>query len=318
MNWVDFAIICLLLLFALDAVHKSFLGEVFDFLSFLLAFFLSFRFYNQTGSFFETTFQLPHSFAVILGFATIWFLVELILFGMIQLTFPKFKAFVKIDRILQPLAIIPAVLRGFIFISLILLLVGTFPVQPDIKIAVHQSKLGSLILDKTQQLESPFKNIFGGITNDTLTFFTIKPKSDESINLGFQTSDFHPDATLENQMIDLVNKERTIRGLNALTFNPALQKIAREHSADMFKRGYFSHYSPEGKTVADRAKQNGINYLVIGENLAYAPNLELAHNGLMNSEGHKANILSVDYHKIGIGILDGGVYGLMVTQVFSN
>jgi uncharacterized protein YkwD len=58
--------------------------------------------------------------------------------------------------------------------------------------------------------------------------------------------------------------------------------------------------------------------LVIGENLAYAPNLELAHTGLMNSEGHRANILSPDFNKVGIGIEDGGVYGLMVTQVFSN
>ena len=44
----------------------------------------------------------------------------------------------------------------------------------------------------------------------------------------------------------------------------------------------------------------------------------LAHKGLMDSEGHRANILSPDFNKIGIGIMDGGVYGLMVTQVFSN
>ena len=119
-------------------------------------------------------------------------------------------------------------------------------------------------------------------------------------------------------MIKLVNFERTSRGFNALTYDPKLMEVGRKHSADMFKRGYFSHYSPEGKSVADRAEKGGINYLVIGENLAYAPNLDLAHNGLMNSPGHRANILSADFNKIGIGILDGGVYGLMITQVFSN
>jgi uncharacterized protein YkwD len=86
----------------------------------------------------------------------------------------------------------------------------------------------------------------------------------------------------------------------------------------MFKRGYFAHNSPEGENVADRAEKVGVDYQVIGENLAYAPTLALAHNGLMNSPGHRANILSSDYQKIGIGVQDGGVYGLMITQVFSN
>jgi uncharacterized protein YkwD len=106
--------------------------------------------------------------------------------------------------------------------------------------------------------------------------------------------------------------------LKILEFDANLRKVARGHSEDMFKRGYFSHYSPEGDSVADRAEEQNIDFLVIGENLAFAPNLELAHRGLMNSEGHRANILSKDYGKIGIGVLDGGVYGKMFTQVFSN
>ena len=106
--------------------------------------------------------------------------------------------------------------------------------------------------------------------------------------------------------------------MGSLRFDASLQKIARLHSEDMFIRGYFSHYSPENETVAERAMKNDVNYMVIGENLAYAPDLELAHEGLMNSPGHRANILSPEFEKVGIGIMDGGVYGLMVTQVFSN
>ena len=116
----------------------------------------------------------------------------------------------------------------------------------------------------------------------------------------------------------MVNSEREQRGFKKLSFDPNLRDVGRLHSADMFRRGYFSHYSPEGKSVAERAVEAGIDYLVIGENLAYAPNLELSHRGLMNSPGHRANILSSDFGKIGIGIQDGVVYGLMVTQVFSN
>jgi hypothetical protein len=317
-NWVDLVIISLLIFFALDAWNKSFLGEVFDFITFLLAFFLSFRFYNLAGSFFEKNFNLPHSLALILGFTAIWFLVEIVLLGLLQLLIPRLNKLRVVDHKLQPLALVPAIFRGLIFIAIILIIVGIFPIQPGIKSAVNKSLLGSFILDKTQQLDTPLKSVFGDLSNDTLSFFTIKPKSDESLDLGFKTSNFEPDEVLESKMINLVNQERTSRGLNALTFSPKLRNLGRLHSGDMFQRGYFSHFSPEGKTVADRAKENNVDYLIIGENLAYAPNLDLAHKGLMNSEGHRANILSPEYNQIGIGILDGGVYGLMITQVFSN
>jgi uncharacterized protein YkwD len=245
-------------------------------------------------------------------------LVETILFSIVHILLSKNARLINLNHVLNKLAVIPAFLRGLVFIAIILVLIGTFPIQPRIKKAVHESALGSKILSQSARLEGPLKNVFGGITQDTLTFLTIKPKSDETVNLGFQTSEFTPNPELEVRMIELVNKERISRGLKTLTFRQDLRDVGRSHSSDMFKRGYFSHYSPEGDSVAERAEKVGIQYLVIGENLAYAPNLELAHNGLMNSPGHRANILSLDFSTVGIGIQDGGVYGLMVTQVFSN
>jgi len=46
--------------------------------------------------------------------------------------------------------------------------------------------------------------------------------------------------------------------------------------------------------------------------------LSTAHNGLMNSEGHRANILEPEFRKIGIGVIDNGVYGKMFVQVFTD
>lgn len=318
MNWVDFVIIILLLLFALEGLSRSFIGELLDFISFLLAFVLSLRFYNQVGNFYQGQFAVPHSLANVLGFITVWFLIEVVLFTLVHILIYRIKAISTLNLKLTPLAVIPAFLRGLIFISILLVMIGTFPIQPRIKKAVNESLIGSRILSQSQQLETPLKNVFGGITQDTLTFLTIKPKSDETVNLGFQTSDFKPQPILESEMIEKVNNERQKIGLKTLSFNASLMQIGRNHSADMFTRGYFSHYSSEGDSVAQRAERVGYIYLVIGENLAYAPNLELAHNGLMNSPGHRANILSPDFNKIGIGIMDGGVYGLMITQVFSN
>jgi uncharacterized protein YkwD len=86
----------------------------------------------------------------------------------------------------------------------------------------------------------------------------------------------------------------------------------------MFARSYFSHISPEGATPFDRIRKAEISFLTAGENLALAQSLHLAHTGLMNSPGHKANILHKSFGRVGIGILDGGIYGIMVTQNFRN
>jgi uncharacterized protein YkwD len=86
----------------------------------------------------------------------------------------------------------------------------------------------------------------------------------------------------------------------------------------MFARGYFAHETPEGRSPFDRMQADGVRFQAAGENLALAPSLQVAHNGLMNSPGHRANILGKDFGRVGIGILDGGMRGLMVTQNFRN
>lgn len=318
MNWVDVFILVFLVFFTFEGLGRSFIGESLDFLAFLAAFLVSLRFYNESGNVFQAVFNIPHSIANVLGFITVWFLVETLLFTIIHLLVARVEILRRLNKHLNPLAVIPAFFRGLIFIAILLVLVGSFPIQPKIKKSVQESVIGSLILSQSQQLETPLKNVFGGITQDTLTFLTIKPKSNERVDLGFKTSEFKPNPRLEEQMIEMVNKERIGQGLTVVTFDTKLRDVGRKHSEDMFLRGYFSHYSPEGENVADRAAEASINYIVIGENLAYAPNLNLAHTGLMNSPGHRANILSEDFNKIGIGIQDGGVYGLMITQVFSN
>ncbi len=65
-------------------------------------------------------------------------------------------------------------------------------------------------------------------------------------------------------------------------------------------------------------REANVRFLTAGENLALAQSLQIAHTGLMNSPGHCANILQRDFGRGGIGIRDGGMHGLMVTQDFRN
>ena len=83
-------------------------------------------------------------------------------------------------------------------------------------------------------------------------------------------------------------------------------------------RGYFSHDTPEGVTTFDRLTKANIPYLAAGENLAFAPNTQIAMQGLLQSRGHRANIVGKDFTKVGIGVIDAGIYGEMFVQEFTN
>lgn len=120
----------------------------------------------------------------------------------------------------------------------------------------------------------------------------------------------------EQKMVDLVNKERTANGLKPLQVDMRLVNTARMKSQDMINKGYFDHNSPTYGSPFDQMKSQGITYKTAGENLAGNSTVEKAHTALMNSAGHRANILNANYTHIGIGIIDGGPYGKMFTQHF--
>lgn len=134
----------------------------------------------------------------------------------------------------------------------------------------------------------------------------------------FQTTQFSSDASKELQLLQLVNRERSLRKLSPLRMNDELSHAARLHGADMFTRGYFSHNTPEGKDPFQRLHTLNIAYKYAGENLAYSYNITKAHSALMQSPGHRANILNPKFSRIGISVLNGGNKGLIVVQEFRN
>lgn len=120
----------------------------------------------------------------------------------------------------------------------------------------------------------------------------------------------------EQQMFDLVNKERTTAGLRALEIDMRLVEQARLKSRDMSELGYFAHQSPTYGSPFDQMKKAGIAYRAAGENLAGASTVAMAHEGLMNSSGHRANILNTTFTHVGIGVAPSSKYGLLFTQMF--
>ncbi|HET7265340.1 MAG TPA: CAP domain-containing protein [bacterium] len=123
---------------------------------------------------------------------------------------------------------------------------------------------------------------------------------------------------METVMLTLLNQSRRAVGLRPLWANTTLRWVARTHGADMFAHGYLSHQSRDGRLPLDRIEGAGLSPWHIGENLAYARTVPDAHRLLMNSPGHRANILSPVYRRIGIGVMDGGADGVIVVEDFTD
>jgi uncharacterized protein YkwD len=130
------------------------------------------------------------------------------------------------------------------------------------------------------------------------------------------------DATqIERRAFESTNAARLQHGLAPLAWDPALCRMARIHSENMVRQGYFAHETPEGARLRDRAHAVGIEHFrVLGENIAYNQGYDdpgaFAVERWMISPGHRANILSNEFAQSAIGSFvapDGTVY---LTQEF--
>jgi uncharacterized protein YkwD/uncharacterized membrane protein required for colicin V production len=215
------------------------------------------------------------------------------------------------------LGVIPGMGYGILFGAMLTLALGFVSLGDSIDRGLANSNLAT-------HLRAGATAITTGLAQRTemdLADFTyvVVPESDASYRISPVDADnISVEEAYEFEMIDMVNRERADRGISTLTFDPDLVPVARAHSREMLELGYFAHTSPNTGTLADRLSAAGVGYTQAGENLAYAPTLGIAHRGLMQSEGHRANILEPGFQRIGIGIVSGPDGTLMVTQVFAR
>ncbi|MFS0777234.1 CAP-associated domain-containing protein [Neobacillus sp. 3P2-tot-E-2] len=140
--------------------------------------------------------------------------------------------------------------------------------------------------------------------NNTVTAIQIVSKSMED-----NKKDFYTEASqtlkegFEYQMFDLTNAARVNHQLPILTWDDHVRETAREHSADMAEHDYFDHKNLQGQSPFDRMKEDAVAFHTAGENLAYGQLSSIfAHEGLMNSLGHRENILRQEYEYLGVGV----------------
>ena len=130
------------------------------------------------------------------------------------------------------------------------------------------------------------------------------------------------EAEAEQRMFELVNVDRAAAKLPPLAWDDRAAEVARAHSREMKVTGNVAHVSPTTGTAADRVKAAGIKSAAVLENIARAYGVAEAQAGLMNSPGHRANLLSSAVTHVGIGIVFGeevaGRREMFVTQVFTR
>ena len=254
------------------------------------------------------------------AFLGVFVLVQAVLAGLVRgLARPLPLANPVVRSANRALGLLPGAANGAINAMVVAVLLTALPLHDGLTRATQESTLAARLNVPAEWLEQRLAPIFNPAVERTLQALTVQPQSQESVPLPFTVKNAPPRADLEAAMLALVNAERAkVGGLRPLAADAEATPVSRAHSGDMFERGYFAHVTPEGRTPFDRLRAAKLGYRAAGENLALARTLDIAHTGLMNSPGHRANILNPAFGRLGIGILDGGRRGLMVTQTFRN
>lgn len=120
----------------------------------------------------------------------------------------------------------------------------------------------------------------------------------------------------EQKLLELVNDVRKKEGLEQLTADESLMKVARTKAKDMIENNYFSHQSPTYGSPFDMMRQFDNSFRFAGENIAGNKTVEGAFKAWMASDSHKKNILNSDFKITGIGIENSSTYGRILVQQF--
>jgi uncharacterized protein YkwD len=121
------------------------------------------------------------------------------------------------------------------------------------------------------------------------------------------------------RMMILLNQARRVAGVPPVVADPELAAVALAYSREMVSGHFFGHVSPVTGTVADRVHRAGISVSVIGENVSQGESADAAHQGLMDSPGHRANMLDRRFTHAGIGVAPTNAEPpLLATIVFAR
>jgi uncharacterized protein YkwD len=318
LNPIDVAVLALIGVAAWYGYQSGFVATTYSLASWILAVAAALAFEGPAANVVETFANVPRPLAATIGFVVTIVIAEALFSAAGYFAIRPIVALVRrspfsaADRILGTL---PAGMRSLLIVAVAILAIEALPVASEVKAAVETSRTGRAVNAQVAKLQPELEAFAGQLGGAPLLVTRIGEDQTEQLDLpdGLELS---PDPVAARQLFELVNDERAQRGVGVLAWDERLVPVSRAHSEEMFRLKYFSHDSPVAGSPFDRLNNAGVVYSRAGENLAYAQSVSVAHRALMESPGHRENILRPEFTRIGIGVINGGVYGRMVTQLF--
>lgn len=321
MTWLDLAVLVLLLVGALNGIRRGFLLGALDLATILLALTAGSLLFSPVGRILGDQLGLNAVVARLAAFALVALLVQLAAWLLVVTPLrPAIDAArgIPVSRQFDAaLGTLPGLVKSLVLAATLLLATSLVPLGPEFDATLARSRLADTLLRNTTRATAAAQQRSGldlaGFTSLTTGEAEGARRLPHAYPTGLTVS-----PTDEATMLALLNQTRRENGLPPLASDNRLQAVARAHSREMLELGYFAHESPVSGSPAQRLEAAHIPFTAAGENLAYAPSVEIAHRGLINSPGHRANILSPDFHKVGIGVLVAPDGERMFTQEFTN
>jgi uncharacterized protein YkwD len=318
LNAIDAAVLGLLVIAAWMGFRAGLVATLYSLASWVLATAAAIAFAGPVSGLVETFARLPKPVATSVAFVAVIVLVEALFSITGYLAIRPIVGLIRRSAISgadRALGVIPAIARSVFIVAVAILAIEALPVASEVKAAVETSRSGRIVGEQVSAVQPQISALTSQLGGSPLLVTKIGEDETEKLDLPDVLA-IEPDPVAERQLYDLVNEERDKVGLAILAWDDRLVPVARAHSVEMFKLKYFSHESPNAGTPFDRLKMAGIGYSRAGENLAYAQSVSVAHRALMDSPGHRENILRPEFTRIGIGVVNAGAYGRMVTQLF--
>jgi uncharacterized protein YkwD len=319
-NWVDFIIIVAFFYQAYQGWLTGFVSLGVSLIAFIISLWLAVMFHQRLAGFFTEKFGIAQVWTSLISYTAIVIAGQIVVMQALRRVMSRVPKKIADSKFNGILGAVVSVLNGMTIVVFVLLIILALPLKGTVRKDIRESSIGGAMVRFVERYGGKLNLTMDDFQKKATDFFTIKPDSKESIPLDVapKSSDLEIDDVDERKLLELVNNEREKAGVPKLTVDVGIVTVARKHSRDMFERRYFGHISPDGKGPADRMMAAEVRFSVVGENLAFAPDVASTHQGLMNSPEHKKNILDPAFHRVGIGIISTDSFGVMVTQDFAN
>ncbi|GAB3181362.1 CvpA family protein [Telluribacter humicola] len=318
LSYVDWILLLIILLSVWSGWQRGFILGLVNLLTLIGSFLIAIALYKYLAIFLERYFPTLGAWNLPVSFFITLILARILLSSITGRVLGNVPLQAHTHGVNRFLGMAPGFVNGVIYASFAAAFMMALPLSEGLTDSSRESVLASRLTQPVEWLENKLSPVFEEAVERSLNNMTVEPSSDKSVTLPFTVKNPQVRPELEARMLELVNEERAKEGLKPLKADPELAEVARLHSRDMFARGYFAHVTPDGNDPFDRIRTAKVRFRTAGENLALAKTVRIAHTGLMNSPGHRANILRPAFGRVGIGILDGGIHGLMITQNFRN